>query len=458
MESVRDNDETIVPAGNALGKDFIAALIAIWFMCSRRPARVVTTSVDGSQLQSVLWGEIRRFLQTSVVPLPLKVNHLHIRQIIGGQVDPRSELVGRVVRHGESLLGRHIEKTDERPRTLAIFDECSAIENSTWESADTWAHRKLAIGNCYPCENFFKIGVQSGDVLAPCGTYYYTKVLQIKAEDSPNVKHDSIVIPGLVDRQLYEKRRQTWDPERQAIGLDATFWEGASVKLYSVELLLTPEPTARYGKKTMGVDPAEGGDNTSLCAVDPLGILELRSERTPDTNDIPHMVKDFWTRHKIRPEDTYFDRGGGGKQHADRLRAEGYPVKTVGFGETASDPRILSRGKTVGERLEERETRYVYKNRRAELYGSVREMLEAGFWIPEEDRGPQYRELRRQMSKIPRKLDPEGRLIIPPKDGDSNTLTLKQLIGHSPDELESLALATWGQRAKRTKIKLKAIA
>ena len=45
MESVRDNDDTIVIAGNQLGKDFISGLIALWFFCSRRPARVVTSGI-----------------------------------------------------------------------------------------------------------------------------------------------------------------------------------------------------------------------------------------------------------------------------------------------------------------------------------------------------------------------------------------------------------------------------
>ena len=35
MVSVRDNDKTVVPAGHMLGKDFIAALIMLWFFVSR---------------------------------------------------------------------------------------------------------------------------------------------------------------------------------------------------------------------------------------------------------------------------------------------------------------------------------------------------------------------------------------------------------------------------------------
>jgi hypothetical protein len=67
--SVVHNDETFVPAGHMLGKDFVAAFVALWFFLSRVPCRVVTTSADYPQLEAVLWGEIRRFVQTAAFSL-----------------------------------------------------------------------------------------------------------------------------------------------------------------------------------------------------------------------------------------------------------------------------------------------------------------------------------------------------------------------------------------------------
>src|SRR3990172_2997983 len=82
MYSVRDNKRTVCVAGNQLGKDFITALIALWFFCSRRPCRVVTSSSGQSQLEAVLWGEMRRFLNTTVYPLPIDTNALLIRHVL----------------------------------------------------------------------------------------------------------------------------------------------------------------------------------------------------------------------------------------------------------------------------------------------------------------------------------------------------------------------------------------
>lgn len=170
--SVLYNDETFVVAGNMLGKDFVSAFIVLWFFITRHPCRVITTSADYSQLESVLWGEIRRFIQISKYPLehskggPLVVNHLHIRKQVAGKVCGLSYLIGRVAAKGEGMLGHHIADDRKTPKTLFVCDEASGVDDITYERADTWAKRKLIIGNPYPCSNFFYKGVKGGDILS----------------------------------------------------------------------------------------------------------------------------------------------------------------------------------------------------------------------------------------------------------------------------------------------------
>lgn len=174
--SVVENGETFVTAGNMLGKDFVAGFITLWFFLTREPCRVVTTSVDGPQLEGVLWGEIRRFIQTSRYELdrsrggPLIVNHLHLRKVLQsgrrkGKVCGLSYCIGRVAARGEGMLGHHVaEEGDDVPRTLFVADEASGVEDLSYDRADTWAKRKLVIGNPYPCNNFFYKGVKGGDL------------------------------------------------------------------------------------------------------------------------------------------------------------------------------------------------------------------------------------------------------------------------------------------------------
>lgn len=174
LYSLRDNDETFVHAGNMLGKDFVAGLAVLWFFLTRSPVRVVTTSADYSQLESVLWGEIRRFMSSSRVPLnadkggPIIVNHLHLRKRRGDDVCGISYCIGRVAAKGEGMLGHHVaEVGDGIPRTLFVADEASGVDDVSYERADTWARRKLVIGNPYPpspgCMFFYK-GVKGGNL------------------------------------------------------------------------------------------------------------------------------------------------------------------------------------------------------------------------------------------------------------------------------------------------------
>ena len=108
----------------------------------------------------------------------------------------------------------------------------------------------------------------------------------------------------------------------------------------------------------------------------------------------------------------------------------------------------LKRGTVLfQDKVDTKEEKSAYRNRRSEMYGLLRELLDPsregpGFAIPRE-----YHELRRQLAPIPLTYDPEGRLELLPKDkrGDNEKKqTLKELLGCSPDEADSLVLAVFG--------------
>lgn len=296
----------------------------------------------------------------------------------------------------------------------------------------------------------------------PTRERYYRKIIRIKAEDSPNVRialaeirdgkqpSGECYIPGVLPYHEYAKRRQTWDKVRQCIGLDAEFYEGAEVLLFPPEWLNLSERRAReiQGPRkavAIGIDPAEGGDKTAMAAVDHLGLIELISKQTPDTSVITGEAIAFLEKHGVPPDRVVFDRGGGGKEHADRLRTQGYPVRSIGFGETSTIEH--KRELTPENRLEQKESRSAYKNRRAELYGRLRELLDPSsrgesqvFAIPQE-----YVQLRQQLAVIPLSYDDAGRLYLLPKHArEGGGETLDRLIGHSPDEADALVLAIYG--------------
>lgn len=486
LHSLRDNDETIVPAGNMLGKDFIAGLGVLWFFLSRHPCRILTTSVDATQLEAVLWGEIRRFLQSSAIPLssaeggPIVVNHLHLRKKVNGRLCGLSYVIGRVAgQEGEGMLGHHIAKTgDGIPRTLAVGDEASGLPISYKEKFDTWANHQLYIGNCFPCDNHFKHAVKGkpgtsdkgGDIERVDAPGYYRKVIRIKAEDSPNVRYgvaqerkgikpdDRMLIPGVKSYSEYKKNRLLGDPSWQCVALDADWYEGAEVLVYPAAWLNRAESIANrltYPRKgqAIGVDTAMGGDNTSWSVGDDLGLIRQLSMKTRDTAKIIPQTLAWMHEYGVIAENVLFDAGGGGHQLADAMRDKGYNVRSIAFGEAATpDLRRGTVTKPLGVRIEEKEVKYIYKNRRAEMYGLLRNLLdptlnERGFGLP-----LKYFELRRQLAPMPLLFDGEGRLYMLPKNKltkEYKGTTLTELLGCSPDEADSLVLMVFGLQNRR---------
>lgn len=493
--SVRDNYETYAPAGNMLGKDFIGGFIMLWFFLSRHPCRVVTTSAKDEHLD-VLWGECGRFIQTSKYPLTkdqggsLIFNHREIRKVICGEVDEFSYLKGMVASDKTiaAMQGHHVDSSDGTPRNLFLCDEASSVSDMYYRMAVGWAKRLLVLGNTWPCSNFFYRAVKGspdgkdkgGDIPSADLSNFYRRVIQITAEDSPNVRQALMyilqhggteqakreamklrpILPGVKSYEEYLRNLAMWDEIQQSVSLRAEFYEGAEIRLFPKPWLdqaavlgngyCQRVPLMRRTAKAVGVDPAEGGDKTAMCAVDQYGIVDLRSESTPDTSKIPGMVLGFAREHGCDPENIIFDAGGGGKQHADRMRAQGHKVRMVAFGEAATSADRWKHMRTKGERKEEVEQKMIYKNRRAEMYGISRQLIDpangTGYGIPSK-----YTELRRQLMPIPLSYGEDGKMELPPKDKrdkDSNKVTLKELIGCSPDEADAMAMANYAMMHK----------
>jgi hypothetical protein len=467
LRSVQNNVDTIVRAGNKLGKDFIAGFVLVWFFCSRSPCRIIVTSASESQLRGVLWGEMNNFIHTSVYQLPIEVLNTEAYQINkAGEREPKSYIKAIVPDDPETMTGHHLDKGPHgEPRTLFMADEASSLNSMNYDMAVTWRHVSLLIGNPLDCQNQFRKFSREGDLPRPSGVGFVRKTFRIKAEDSPNVQRalelksrglpidNKIIVRGILDYDDYVERRSTWDPIRQCQGLDGEFYEGAENLLFPPSWLNRAEEKSRsrpYWKtrradliRSMGIDTAEGGDSTVWVIADALGMIFLLSKKTKDTSIIAGETLRLMREYEVEPENVMFDRGGGGKQHADYLRQQGYDVRTVSFGETVDD-NIPSRADDEVKDKDQKERKRIYKNRRAEMYHSLSMSLDPdlnpdGFAISEKSV-----ELRRQLAPLPKKYDNEGVMYMIPKDKPNETYkgpTIKQLLGCSPDEADALVMA-----------------
>lgn len=536
IDSVVRDDETYVPAGNKLGKDFVAAFIVLYVFLTRRPCRIVLTSAKDHHLD-VLWGEILRFVARSKFPLatehggPLLINHHHIRKVRSdGTLCPISYITAMVASDKTiaAMQGHHAnpdtveEANDGVPRTLFVSDESSSVPDEYYSMVTSWAVRKLIFGNTWDCANFFYRGVKGGDLPDPANPgRYHRKVIRIRAADSPNVRlgliqrergetpTNAVILPGVKPWAEYALHLATLNDIERSVILDAEFYEGKELRLFPADWLqraarwadLLQRNGIKRKARALGIDPAEGGDKTAMCAVDEYGIVASRSRRTPNTVDVVAEAKAFVRELGVPPDRIVFDRGGGGKQHADRMIEDGWAgVRSVGFGESMQ-MELRTGIRLLPEKEENRQERYVYVNRRAQMYGDLRSLLDPSLdYLREcrpdlaEGRGPILRtmaaameegpvaetvgrngtahtlqrvptgwgipasetELIRQLTPMPLLYDGEGRMRMLPKhkkNPDSDEKTLTDLIGCSPDEADACVLAVHGMLYRATVLK-----
>lgn len=492
-----EDDITVIGAGNMLGKDFLASLIVLYFVLTRSPVRIVMTSATGDHLR-VLWGEIGQRIATSKYPLdskrggPLICNHQDIRKIIqsgprAGERCPLSYVTSMVASNDTiaAMQGHHIAKTgDGIPRTLFISDECSSVWDEIQKKASTWANRQLWIGNTWPCSNFFyrafegdlERGDPGGNLPRDNGVGYHRRVFRIQATDSPNVRlamaeaaagkkpSGDIIIPGVKDWEEYQKDLKMYTDAELDVIHRAQFYKGKDVKMYPEEWILN---SLRMGRElrgaqrqiqAIGVDPGEGAANTVWTGSDRKGIVQQVSMKTPDTSVIPDETERLLSEWGVPPDMVFFDRGGGGKQCADELRKRGLMVHVVPFGAPVDSGVHPGGIKSTQQRELEREQKYSYYNRRAQMYMMLHEAMDpavGGYAIP-----PECHELVRQLRPIPMLKDGEGKIRMLPKGKPHEGYkgqTLIGLLGRSPDEADSAVLSVYGMHQEPVNVTVGAI-
>lgn len=303
---------------------------------------------------------------------------------------------------------------------------------------------------------------------------YFRRVIRVKATDSPNVRlglaqeragtkpTNETLVPGLLSYAEYKYRRAVWDRVRQSVGLDGEFWEGSELLLFPPDWLNEAEqravglPLLRKARGG-GCDPGEGGDKTAFAAVDEYGLLDLESNKTPNTIDVVTQAIAFMEKWQIPAERFIFDRGGGGKQHADYMRAierNGHRpyrhVRTVNFGEPPSLP--IKYGKYgIPTRQDALEDRTAYTSLRVQMYHELSQAIDPGlpgtrFALPAKvgKKVDEFAELRRQLCVFPKQTDRDGKYKLPPKQNPTDPddpETLINMIGRSPDEADAVVLA-----------------
>ncbi|MBC8316509.1 MAG: hypothetical protein H8E41_01290 [Desulfobulbaceae bacterium] len=201
MEAVRDNQVVIAKSGNAVGKTFIAARLAVWWLLCFVECQVYSCAAPPEgNLRRLLWGEIGSIVEKrSDLFEGCDAKTLHIAKssiaFLTGVSIPAS---GTASQKEARFSGKH------SPNLLFLCDEADGIPDEVFkgiESCMSGGHARLLCmfnprseqGHAYRLERDGR-----------------AKVVELSACNHPNVLTGKNKIPGAVDRQTTVRRINQW--------------------------------------------------------------------------------------------------------------------------------------------------------------------------------------------------------------------------------------------------------
>lgn len=415
-ESVRDHRRTVVVTGNGLGKDWISARIALWWVYARRGFVILTGPTD-RQVKNICMREVRRAFHKAP-ELPGELLTMELRVDAAGTCG----ILAFTSDNADKLVGFHHE------RLLICVTEGQGVEDEAYEAA---------IACITSPENRLYV---YGNPTRSVGSFYRIahadlwNRLTIKATEHPNVVTGQQVIPGAVSREWINDLRQEYGetssifqsrvharfPEDAVEGLIKAKWvRAANERWRDTKDWIANEPEPMW----FALDVARyGSDSSCLSIIKGERMLPLITWRDASVTECADRVEqEFAARGgpKTPRPSIIVDETGLGAGCVDVLRERGWQVTGFNGSEKASDP----------ER---------FLNLRAESHWLLRDLLEGNaIGLPDDET------LREEALAVEWQIALGGQIQIVGKE------TIKKSIGRSPDRLDAVVMALWQRHAPR---------
>ena len=403
-----------VSSGRGIGKSALVSWVTIWMLSTRIGSTTIISATSESQLRSVTWAEITKWLAMAI--------NSHWFEVSATRLMPAkwiTELVERDLKKGTRYWGVEGRLwSEENPDAYAgvhnfdgvcvIFDEASGIADGIWSVTagfftENTPHRFwFAFSN--PRRNsgyFYETHHSKRD-------FWKTKIV------------DARTVEG-TDKQTYEAIIAEYGPDSTQAHVEV-FGEfpGAGddqfISSYVVDTAMKRQPHKDDSAPiVIGVDPARfGSDSTVIAVRQGRDIVKIYRYRGDDTMTVVGHVIEAIEEHK--PVVVAIDEGGLGAGVVDRLKEQRYKVKGVNFGWKAKNP-------------------VMYGNKRAEIWGEMREWLKSAC-IPN-DRflktdliSPMMKPDSRGAIFLESKKDMKARGLASPDAADAIALTFAFPVAH----------------------------
>jgi phage terminase large subunit len=419
LNAIRDHWKVVVPSGHALGKDYIASAVALWFLYSHYPSKVILTAPSQRQVKDIMWMELSSRYKNAKVKLDgdlmsLKLMLDHDWFVEGFTTKEVNQSVGK-------FQGYH------SPNILIIISEAQAVEELIFDQAEaimtSQNSRMLVIGN--PIQSTGRFAQMIKDTT-------HHKVLELSCLDSPNVIEGREVIPGLVSRAWVEEKRVKWN--KDGSNKDPR-WMGrvlGKVPTTSVNTVVSEDLYRRCIDRqivqpvlrgSIGVDPARFGDDDMIISAFECGTLIdektiPKCDAVEGAGEIAIMQKKHFPQGQCAIVVDCDGLGGPYLDFAKKMIPDTIDIQWVEFHGSATN---------------DQEVGLEYQNLRAEAAFYARELMEQGLIslndnevALEEGTGEQYF------------VNQRGKIQIEDKDD------IKERLGRSPNVWDARKLAIWG--------------
>ena len=420
--AARDHKRVSVTSGHKVSKSHTAAILALWWYCTRDDARVQMTSTTARQVDEILWLELRKMKQRAKEPIP---GHMYDLARSGLKSEDFREIVGFTAKEAEGAAGI------SGANLLYICDEASGIPDSIFEAIEgnrAGGARIILFSNPTRTDGeFFESHHSKAE---------FYKCIEVSSEDTPNVVEGREIIPGLATREWVEEKKKEWgtDSALYKIRVQGKFVLSEDGKIISVHAITQAEErwheTEAKGVLSIGLDPAgEGGDGDESVWAPRRGlkVIELVDRRGLTEDGHVAMTVGLIKEHrKSKAEEVrvIVDRDGP-------VGAKVYGALLVYLQKPDHEREVSFR--LIGIRSGEWATRKPkeFERVRDEMWMNAADWIRGGGAIPEDTK----------LSK-----DLHAPAWIPQINGKTKATpkkVLRKLLGRSPDRGDSVVLSCW---------------
>jgi phage terminase large subunit len=389
-----------------LGKDRLAAPLALWWVYSRR-GYVLITGPTERQVKHVVMGHVRRAFNAAA-DLPGHLYELALR------LDGSEEMgiLAFTSTDASKLTGFHA------PRLTVIVTEARGIEDLVWEGvfANVTGEQSkiLAVGN----------------PLQPTGKFYEVArwlAVKIAATEHPNVVDQRELVPGAVGQSfidqmadeygvgsgVYQSRVLGEFPEDSDEALCQRPWVRAANERWAA----LPRGL-NGGKVELALDPAQFGPDFSALAIRCGDAIEeiVTWSKLSTVETATRTLVELDRIGLDKSHGVTVDEPGVGGGVIDVLRERGATVRAYNGGKPA-----------VGRKANS------FRNLRAQAFWNIRRRLERGdLALPPDEK------LSEELCSMRWSIATDGKVEIEPKEA------LRARLGRSPDRADAVAMCFAG--------------